>query len=771
MPELKRWVTLAAVIVVAVLVISTPATANHLVTKSEHDTDTDFENAATLTNLSIVGSGSSAVLEFEAAGNDTVTTNPHDGTTTTDSTSSRGVLINVTDTVREVSVNISSQSSGNPDSVYLMHDNRSLIETVDGSGNTATFSTTLQPGYYLIEVNNTGSDYTHSRDASDGEPYTGTRVDILNGSSSASDSSPDPWNIRNITYEWGHKGDGEYVSDTHDVGAVEEGVVDIPVLQDAEVTAEWQAYDGSNWNTVASSTTTSSGTLTTDLSGNSETQWRVNVTVSATGSEPSFEMDRDAIRVNTNEPQLDNSSAAPSGNEAVTSDPIELSINVSDPDFDTPQGDEVTIEWYVNGSLEGTTTHTQNETATLALEDPPTGDAQWHAEATDSDGHTNVSDTFLFQTPDELDIWEETEPNTRVKGTDVNVTVRFYQETNDTVIERSATDGNVSMSGLPVDEEFIVTVEANGYEFRRVIIDSLLEQQDVFLLPDSATSSRVEFELDDRTNQFDPVNTRLYVSRALNQSNNTRYRVIAGDRFGASSSFPVILEEGARYRLRIESDDGDVRTLGAYTVSGDANPVLQVGQFGFDYSGNRSYEWTAKMETTTVTVGGEEEERDRFVWQYSDPEGETDSLNLTVHERNNASNVLVEKTYTNLGNASYSETLSENQTGKSWVVKINGSRGDQQVQGQALVGANDLTPGIGLDSWWQQVFAVFGLFILAGVVGGGVRAEAGAIVVCLTAGVLYYMSWLPGDVSAGMILAALFIAVLYRVKSAPQVGV
>jgi len=86
-----------------------------------------------------------------------------------------------------------------------------------------------------------------------------------------------------------------------------------------------------------------------------------------------------------------------------------------------------------------------------------------------------------------------------------------------------------------------------------------------------------------------------------------------------------------------------------------------------------------------------------------------------------------------------------------------------------LIGETQLDPGIPLDPFYQQVFSVILLFVLAGVFGG-VRAEAGAIVVAMTAGALYYMEWLPSDITAGMIIVGLFVAVLYRVRSTSRGG-
>jgi hypothetical protein len=94
------------------------------------------------------------------------------------------------------------------------------------------------------------------------------------------------------------------------------------------------------------------------------------------------------------EPVLDDSSAYPDGVTVDTAEQ-ELSIDVSDADF-AHDGDELTVEFYRNGSRINTQTVTSNGTVSYqmgALED---GDYQWHAEVSDDWGNSDVSDTFYF---------------------------------------------------------------------------------------------------------------------------------------------------------------------------------------------------------------------------------------------------------------------------------------------------------------------------------------------------------------------------------------
>jgi len=463
------------------------------------------------------------------------------------------------------------------------------------------------------------------------------------------------------------------------------------------------------------------------------------------------------------------SDPSPTGGETLSRTPAELQINVSDPDFDTAN-ENVTLEWYTNGTLDGTTTVSTNGTTTFTSSVQTGGAYEWHVEAMDESGKTDRSPgsgAHQFELPSVLEVREERNPDQLIgsQSNPVSVEVRFFEEGSEEVIERNTTDGVVDLAGLPVNKRFIVTADTEGYTFRRIVVDSLTETRNIYLLNESTPSSSIIFELQDRTGQFDARESTLYVERALNQSNSTEYRIIAGDKFGSSREFPVDLVEDARYRLRIENEDGDIRTLGSYTVSGDQRVQLQVGEFNFDVGQAGDSGWSSQ-----ASVEEQDDGNETFRWTFSDPDGATSDLEVSIYELNNRSNGLLNETYSDFGNVSYTQQLTGNQTGKAWVVELSGTRNGEAFTSRRVVGETDLAPGIPLDPFYKEVFAVLVLFILAGVFGG-VRAEAGAIIVPMSAGVMFWMGWLPGAVTAGAILVALFVAILYRLRSTPQPGV
>jgi len=362
-------------------------------------------------------------------------------------------------------------------------------------------------------------------------------------------------------------------------------------------------------------------------------------TVDSSGSATFSELDSGSYNIQiatTSDPAL--SGAKPSSGTTVSETPVELSLNVSDGDFGAVQGDSVEVEFFDdsdNSSL-GTDTLTSNGTATAEFSEPDGGENSWYAIVEDSYGHTvNTRDTnggaFTFNAPSEMRIYSETEPDQLISQ-DVSLRVRFFiGESEQQVVERQATDGTVSLEGLPVDQRFIATVRANDtqeYTYRRIVVDSLIETQDVYLLNRSEPNSEIIYQLDDPTGEFPPEDTVLYVEKPITKDfdddgeDETRYETIAGDVFGASAQFPVVLQQDTRYRLRVESEIGNSRILGAYSVTGDAVEPLQIQrvQLGGDADSGASL---------AATLEGEGQGR-QIAIRYRDPAEETTAVEYRV---------------------------------------------------------------------------------------------------------------------------------------------
>jgi hypothetical protein len=267
------------------------------------------------------------------------------------------------------------------------------------------------------------------------------------------------------------------------------------------------------------------------------------------------------------------SNPQPNG-EIISTSPAELQVDVADPDFSADE--EVTLEWYIDGSLDGTTTATSDGTATYTSTVSAGGQHDWHVEATDRQGNTNETSASAttFSLPNELVIYNETN-HTEVLN-NANATIEFYYEDDqgaDQIVQRDAPNGVVNMTGLPTDESFIVVAEADGYFSRRIYVGSLVETQSVYLLNETAESVQPVFTMQDFTGRFPTETTVIEVQKSINGS----WETVVGDYFGASNEVGSQLAFNQRHRIIItNTETGFSRDLGAYTPTSSAVTNLEV---------------------------------------------------------------------------------------------------------------------------------------------------------------------------------------------------
>jgi len=547
-----------------------------LVVGSQHSTDIDFSNSEVLDNLTVDGSGDSAHLQLSQ---DTPYTVARGSDTTNGFTSNKaGLKINTNEDISQVEIELSDQTSG-ATTAYLETTDGTVLDTSSISNGKATLTADLSANtdYYVV-VDADGSDWTNGYDDSPTFPYTGEAFDITSGISGGSEFN-NAYAIKSITAQ--SFGDSaQYISQNHSISNAEEAAINITQASNVSVEAEVRTDDGT---VLGSDTISSTGNHTIALANTSSSQLETVLDVEVTGENPQFELADESILFQDRPPDIDNASASPAGGDVIGGQP-ELSLNVSDPEFGTAQGEELTVEWYVDGEKRGESTATQNGTVSYTLEEIEGGEHTWHAVVTDSYGVSTTSDTFNFSAPSELKVFSETEPDQLIDD-NVSLRVRFFADDTEEVIEREVTDGTVDLAGLPANQRYVVTVAADNdnWTYRRIIIDSLIETNSIYLLNTSVPSSEIVFELDDPTGQFPPEETTLYIEKPITKDydndseTETRYQVIAGDSFGASGDFPARLAQDARYRLRVETKDGDSsRILGFYSVSGSGVEPLQI---------------------------------------------------------------------------------------------------------------------------------------------------------------------------------------------------
>jgi hypothetical protein len=244
----------------------------------------------------------------------------------------------------------------------------------------------------------------------------------------------------------------------------------------------------------------------------------------------------------------------------------------------------------------------------------------------------------LEPTPSELQVRNEADPSELIDG---NVTLRARLFTGGSeVIERPVTDGTVSLDGVPPDQPVIVTVREENADFtyRRILLESVVQTSEIYLLPTNEPSAEIRFQLRDDTNRFDGADTRFFVEKPITRdfdgdgTNETRYQTISGDRIGADGEFPTILVDSERYRLRVENDAGEQRVLGSYTVQGARVSTIPIGSVEF----SADIEEGAALQTNLREApdGASHNYEVRIV--YADPEGQTDEIDVTITNESGA---------------------------------------------------------------------------------------------------------------------------------------
>lgn len=448
------------------------------------------------------------------------------------------------------------------------------------------------------------------------------------------------------------------------------------------------------------------------------------------------------------------SNPSPTGKQS--SEPSQLSIDVDDDDF---PDDEVDVTIDLDGSQVKSTTITSASTITESI--PASGltggTHTWTVETTDSFGNTRT-EQYEYRIPGNLYIRNETRPSQLVSSP-VNVTVRFISGPDDEFTERVTDTGVVNLTGLPVDEAFVVTIRPEKNYVDRVVYfdeNDIYEQQSVYLLNESYDTIETRFVLNDPTGSYSE-NSILYISRPINRSGVLKYRTVHADKFGVEG-VTATLESDNRYRIRIAAQDGTTQDLGPYRSDASETVEVQPSSPGVEFD-KVTDEWGYGAELDNRSLS----------WSYFDTVNETDSLTVWIHERGDTSNQLVaNETYLNLGNASGQYTLTKNESEKAWVVNFVIDRGDgDEIHGTIVSNTANLVP-IDLDEGWRNVLAAGTLLLLAGsfsVLNVGV----GAVVFGIAGGILWYIGMLSGVTTGAAIVLYLLVAVAVYIKQGGRV--
>lgn len=433
----------------------------------------------------------------------------------------------------------------------------------------------------------------------------------------------------------------------------------------------------------------------------------------------------------------------PDGN--VSTQPSEFSVDVSDDEF---PGDNVTLEWYYEGSKFNTTYATSD--GRYAVTNPPSvasGVHEWSIVATDENGNKDVVNATVGQ-PGTLYIRNETNASELVNSP-INVTVAFKNGT--TVTTRTTSDGTIDMTGLPTTD-FVVTVEANSdYHKRVVYFQSIIGNQSVYLLNKSYNSVESRFTLDDPTGKY-PANSFVIIKKSINRSGTTKYRTIYSDKFG-TEGVTMDLEKDERYLVSVRNPEGLVQQIGPYRSDVGEDVTVRPGSPTIELG---SYEegWAYATELNNRTLE----------FRYDDPENQTQEVTVWVHQKGNKSNLLRPNvSYYDLGSFSGTYTLTENESKKTWVVNFVIDRdGEVFTTKKEVANKADLVPDLSRE--WRLIAGI-GLLLISAGVFSLLNASVGGVVVAIEGGVLWWTGWLTGATTGAAVVIALFVAVLFHIYS------
>jgi methionine-rich copper-binding protein CopC len=492
---------------------------------------------------------------------------------------------------------------------------------------------------------------------------------------------------------------------------------------------------------------------------NGQKNWSVEVTdqygTTTTSATQTFTLAEPAPVV-TNETPADNSN--------VNDPPLTLSVDVTDAglgDYDTVT---VTFKDASDNSTIGTDTLTANGTASVTWSDPDTGANQWYVEAADTFGSTTQTANFTVTIPEVLTLRDVNDPNTVLTSPTIDATVRFYEsETGDTAVyPRTPQNGQIDMQGLPADQEFVVGVvdSAGNYAQRLTLLNSIFDQQEIYLLNTSADTAVATLVLQDRTGEFETGATSVQIERSVNTTDSPageeEYVTVAGDVIGTQLTFSTTLEQDVRYRVSVENDQGDRRNLGSFVLQGDRvinliisgkevgvpippdEPVLDVSQSIDDQSGDKS-----------VSLS------------YIDAAQKTESVTIRVVNADNSSDVLdvYNATAGPYGTVTYQQTFTGADADKILIANVTATRQGEQVTLTKPFGVGMFPIDIPMSQEWKQIFGI-GFLITIGAIFSRANARIGALVLPGVAALLYVTGILNGAITLLAIGMAFTVAVL-----------
>lgn len=557
-----------------------------------------------------------------------------------------------------------------------------------------------------------------------------------------------------------------YISANLSVSNAQQAAINLSEVSNVSSTLRIEYYDGSAWQVGNKTTVSAAGNHTLSLPAVQSDTWRVNVSAEKTGDNPALVLSDESILFDNHDPTV--TLKNPSDGANLTSKTVSLEAQVNDTEFSAPQSESVTVEFDVKAPDESsfstvkTKTITSNQTVSYDYTTSTGGEYEWRVNVSDSYDGSATSATRNFSAPSEIVIREESSPHDKI--TSATATIKFFEDTQDdpVIVERTTNDGTINMTGLPVSSEFSVSVSAPGYHNRTVILSDIYAQSNVFLLNKSVTSIENRFTVNDRTGVFPPESTELIVQRTINRSKydsgGWQWTNIAGDDLGADEAFVVDLEEEARYRIKVQNDQGDTRILGAYTAETAGTINLNIGSVVFDPEGDN-------IPTAEATRTNESGQPVRVTFEYNDSDDNTSTIHLKIYEYKNESNVLLSNTtYSGTyGTFTHTEDVPAAENSTTWVVEFTAERESGQYTGKIVVGAQTDTPITQMAPWLISFIFVTSVFSVAGLFSQ-LNGDIGGLVVAGMGGLFWFTGFAPEQLGSGVVALSLVTAAVLFVR-------
>lgn len=551
-------------------------------------------------------------------------------------------------------------------------------------------------------------------------------------------------------------GGSELVIDSDGIQAVGfNGTADSLTIRDVSLSdssAEFETVNASGDLRITGLPT--NATLTVFRSGSIDSIEQASsgeLTLSVTGDETISLESTNAIQLTALQPD----------NRDLDRNPVELQADIDWRGF--AAGESVTLNWSINGGQFTQTTVTSNGTYSVDVTESDGlagGTNSWAVTANASVNVAPVSGSATFQTPDELEIRDELNPDQLVDNATVELT--FFGEDDETVISRTATNGTVDMSGLPLDQELSLTAEAANYTSRTTYIPSIVEQQRVFLLPTNATVLETEFEVNDPTGTFVGDGARIEVRKPITINNSTKYRTVVGDRLG-SAAFVTNLEQGARYSIKVFAD-GQQRELGPYEARTAQRVVLDISdvELGSELDLADTQDFTVRAQFLNKTVP--------VVEVAVLPDNTTiDTLEYRLYPQGNASQEMANESVLGLEGELVNRVAVpasvEKPALQNYILEYRIVVDGNEISGTEIIGS-ERTP-LPLDGLPNPlVHAIgMGLVLLVGGLFSQANVGIGAISTSLVAGGLWFIGVLPPEVSGISIAVALMLGAMAYARS------